>query len=250
MFLAPLLLVPSLYAALPATPDDRPGLPVAAWLTVSNDFLGIPQGPDDNRTAEAALGLQSANWAVVLDDSMLTHFTDAAQQHGERCDDVTLALWYKPSEVWLGAAARARGNLGGGLVQNWWHRLGTGHVSNIVYPDRPVWSPLFGVAIRHSWNYTALIADAWIGADGDFMSDSEFRFYVCNAEYESAAWIGLRWQERHAGSQACDVVRDVYKYEEGPWLTIGVRSETVSFETRYSFWHNEGVGAISLSINQ
>lgn len=245
MILAPFILT-ALTAALPATPDDRPGKQADAWFVFGNDALGVPPGPDDNRTAELTIGGQTAVWALVLDDSILTYFTDPFQRQGARCDELTLGAWWRPCVVWLGAGVRVRGDLGGGSVQNWWHRLGQGHTSEITYEGDTTWSPLIGVALRHSWEWVGVVVDGWLGADGDVMADAEARLWIHNDD--SAGWLGLRWQERHPGSQAGSVVRDVYHYEQGPWLSVGVRASNISFETRFGFWRGEGVGALTISV--
>ncbi len=240
------LLFAAAYAAQPSTPEQPPGANPGLWLLWGNDWFAAPPGPDDNRTNELEAGCRAGSWAVVVDDSMLTHLyrlPHASDRLGLRVDEVTATVWRDLGcGLSAGAGWRYRGDAGGQGMQDWWHRAsGSGGQVHASY-ERPGGSPCAGLDGR--WQAGCL--DAALGvvatADGQVSSDVALRAV---AEAGGATlWVGPRWQYRRAGASG-RVERFVAGYEDGMWVEAGLSlGGGLSLMTQYSPRHHQGTGAV------
>ncbi len=240
-------------AAVPGVPETPPGPLPDVWISWGNDWFGVPQGPDNNRTNEMVFGLREGRCVVVFDDSMLTAYDDAAHLTGARQDEGTFTVGYMFDKLLtVGAGVRLRADLRGETVQLAWHKLiGSGYGESVPYDDASAVGAGYILSTWESGPDAALgsrcVLSALATTDGEL--DADLAVHTTWRINDACMWFGPRYQVRRA-ADATPVLDRVLRYEDGMWIDLGIRmgmESGVTFETRYATEQNEAVGTMTFA---
>lgn len=214
------------FAAVPGAPGTpQPGPQPNLWVDLQDDNL-LVGGPDDNRTGALSAGASIDDWALGFDYAVLTD-----RRGGCRSDEgtVTLGHTWTSGPCWsaVGVGVRLAEDLGGGNIQNDWHRR-DGDDPVVLSYDRSRWAPLVYGQGRWELGSDAFPfdLDAAVAVSTRFV-DAELEARCGFSNYDvrgrrACLWIGGLLALR-AGGQLTPTAASAYREAAGPGLEVGTQ---------------------------
>ena len=235
------------YAAVPGVPaPPRPGPVPMAWANWANDAFGGEVGvnPDDFRTNAFGMGFNVEQWIFYADLSLLTDKQDGIGTTPSRSDELTISIGRmlvneqdadQQVVAMAGLGLRHADDLGGGSLQNEWHRriefpevtapydetatAGTAWFSSQLLwmgePDDGEHDRVFAAGSRFGLSFDL---SALASTEGELQAD--FGTNLLWAGHDGVVWLGYRYQMR--GSEALtDAAAVVSARERGSWISYG-----------------------------
>jgi hypothetical protein len=256
--------------ALPAHGGEIAGLPPplpptvrpAAYLDLSNDFLGRGGSTDDYRTQQIKLLFAFANrWQVLIDHSILTLST----QSPGRVDELALSLGYalfnqatpeQRNVLVIGSSVRAASEFHGEQIQNGFHQLIGSDIEVLPYTATDEVAVTGWVVAEserrccRNWpgglDYGYWLRGAtYLTTRGQW--DSSLGVYLTARNRWFDGWLGLRseWREGYDDDRVRSATADA---ESRPGLVIGLRVGPLVLETHQQFDGESSFGHLGFVV--